>query len=69
LDWFERVHKYAFDHYPVPQYGEWIQNLDRRGRKLNASVALPVKDPFHLARSLINCIGLLERLQKGEIAA
>ncbi len=69
LDWFERVHEYAFSHYPVPKYGEWIQNLDRQGHKLEAAVALPVKDPFHLARSLINCIGILERLQETESTA
>jgi N-acylglucosamine 2-epimerase len=59
LEWFQRVHDYAFAHFPVPQYGEWIQNLDRQGNKLNAIVALPVKDPFHLSRALINSIGVL----------
>lgn len=64
LDWFQRVHAYAFAHFPVPQYGEWIQNLDRQGRKLETTVALPVKDPFHLARSLIYCVQVLEELAK-----
>lgn len=62
LDWFQRVHDYSFTHFPVPQYGEWIQNLDRRGNKLAGTIALPVKDPFHLARALMNCIGVLEQL-------
>jgi N-acylglucosamine 2-epimerase len=62
LGWFERVHSYAFGHFPVPKYGEWIQNLDRQGNKMNATVALPVKDPFHLSRALINSIGVLEHL-------
>lgn len=62
LDWFQRVHDYAFSHFPVPQYGEWIQNLDRQGNKLNSTIALPVKDPFHLSRALINSIGVLQRL-------
>jgi N-acylglucosamine 2-epimerase len=65
LDWFERVDDYAFSHFPVPQYGEWIQNLDRQGRKMNTTVALPVKDPFHLSRALINSIGVLKDLAKG----
>ena len=64
LDWFQRVHDYSFTHFPVPQSGEWIQNLDRRGNKLAGTIALPVKDPFHLARALINCIGVLEQLVK-----
>ncbi len=62
LDWFQRVHDYAFSHFPVPRYGEWVQNLDRRGAKFEAVVGLPVKDPFHLARSLINSIQVLEQL-------
>jgi N-acylglucosamine 2-epimerase len=63
VEWFKRVHAYAFAHFPVPQYGEWIQNLDRQGRKLDATIALPVKDPFHLARALIYSVGVLEKLE------
>lgn len=63
LDWFERVHTYAFTHYPVPQHGEWTQKLDRRGNKITETVALPVKDPFHLPRSLIYCLDVLQRLE------
>ncbi len=62
LDWFQRVHDYSFSHFPVPHYGEWIQNLDRQGNKLSSTIALPVKDPFHLSRALINSIGVLQRL-------
>jgi N-acylglucosamine 2-epimerase len=63
LDWFEQVHNYAFGHYPVPGYGEWTQKLNRRGDKFTDTVALPVKDPFHLPRALIYCIQVLERLK------
>jgi len=63
MEWFQRVHEYAFSHFPVPGHGEWIQNLDRQGRKIAGTVALPVKDPFHLARSLILSVNLLERLE------
>jgi N-acylglucosamine 2-epimerase len=62
LDWFQRIHDYAFSHFPVPEHGEWIQNLDRQGRRINELVALPVKDPFHLARALIYSMGVLARL-------
>jgi len=62
LDWFLKVHDYTFSHYPVPRYGEWFQRLDRFGNHISNIVDLPVKDPFHVARSLINCIGLLEKL-------
>jgi len=62
LAWFQRVHDYSFSRFPVPQYGEWIQNLDRQGNKLNSTIALPVKDPFHLSRALIESIRILQRL-------
>ena len=38
--------------------------LDRKGRKLDETVALPVKDPFHLPRGLIHSIESLGRLQR-----
>lgn len=61
MDWFTRVHDYSFGHFPSP-HGEWIQRLDRRGKRIDNIAAMPVKDPFHLARSLIYCIGALQRL-------
>ena len=69
LTWFEKVHNYTFSHYPVPHYGEWTQKLDRQGKKFSKTVALPVKDPFHLPRSLIYCIKLLEKIKKEEFGA
>ncbi|MCC7300843.1 MAG: AGE family epimerase/isomerase [Verrucomicrobia bacterium] len=51
LTWHNRVHDYAWSHYPVPG-GEWRQWLDRQGLPMS-SAALPVKDPFHLPRALI----------------
>ncbi len=64
LEWYKKVHDYAFAHYPVPVYGEWTQKLDRRGNKFTQTVALPVKDPFHLPRSLIMCTAVLSRLAR-----
>ena len=32
---------------------EWLQVRDRNGRPLDRVVALPVKDPFHIARALL----------------
>jgi N-acylglucosamine 2-epimerase len=61
LDWFIKVHNYAFSHFPVPGYGEWYQRLDRFGNHISNIADMPVKDPFHVARALINCIGVLEK--------
>ena len=62
LEWYDKVHDYAFKHYPDPVHGEWTQKLDRRGQKITDVVALPVKDPFHLPRALILCIDVLDRM-------
>jgi len=63
LDWYRKVHRYAFDKYPDREYGEWHQNLDRRGNVIPCVVReLQVKDPFHLPRALIYSIATLRRL-------
>lgn len=62
LEWHQSIHDYTFTHYPVAQYGEWTQRLNRQGEKFTTTVALPVKDPFHLPRALIYCIELLRTL-------
>ncbi len=59
LQWYWRLHRIAFTHYPVADHGEWTQRLDRRFQPLSTVVALPVKDPFHLPRALIMMIRLL----------
>lgn len=67
LEWYRRVHDYAFSHYQVNEHGEWTQKLDRRGRPFTQAVALPVKDPFHLPRALVLSLDVLERLTAGKI--
>ncbi len=62
LDYYRRIHNYAFTHYPVPEHGEWCQRLDRKGKPMTEVIALPVKDPFHLPRALILSINLLEAM-------
>lgn len=63
LEWYAKVHEWAFAHYPVRGHGEWTQRLDRQGRKINTVIALPVKDPFHLPRALMFACESLQRLQ------
>lgn len=61
LDWYERLWRLAGDHYIDWEHGEWRQKLNRDLSPFAGTVALPVKDPFHLPRSLILQIELLER--------
>lgn len=62
LDWYRRTHEYSFATFPDVRHGEWKQKLTRTGKPLTETVALPVKDPFHLPRSLLLCIEVLDRL-------
>lgn len=65
-DWFTRVHEYTFDHFPAGPGNEWRQILSRRGKQLetDAGSALPVKDPFHLMRSLALVASLPSRSEE-----
>ena len=51
--WGDRLLDYTLRTFPSPDGGEWIQIRDRRGTPLDEVVALPVKDPFHIARALL----------------
>lgn len=57
--WSERIWTYTTDTFPGGDDGaEWIQIRDRSGRPLDEVVALPVKDPFHIARNLMQLVEL-----------
>lgn len=59
--WFDQVYEWSFEHFSMPEVGEWRQRLDRTGKPMTTVVALPVKDPFHLPRALILSLELLRR--------
>ncbi|GAA4430723.1 AGE family epimerase/isomerase [Georgenia halophila] len=56
-EWFERIWDYTLDTFPGGADGEeWVQIRDREGRPLDEVVALPVKDPFHITRNLMQLL-------------
>jgi N-acylglucosamine 2-epimerase len=62
--WFERVHEYAWSHFPDPEFGEWYGYLDRRG-----GVLLPLKGGkwkgcFHVPRALFRCWKIFESMEE-----
>lgn len=59
-DLYDKVEEYAFRVFPNPdkKIGEWIQIRDRGGAPIDKIVALPVKDPFHIVRNMIQIIEL-----------
>lgn len=63
LEWYARVHNWAFTHYPVRPAGEWRNRLNRRGEPTPDIIGLPVKDPFHLPRALLFSGEVLEELR------
>jgi N-acylglucosamine 2-epimerase len=57
-EWYDRVHEWSFSHFAM-DCGEWRQRLDHQGRPITEVAALPVKDPFHLPRAVIQILELL----------
>lgn len=51
--WADRVREYTLGTFPDPDGQEWIQIRSRDGSPLDQVVALPVKDPMHITRSLL----------------
>ena len=51
--WAQRVREYTLGTFPDPEGQEWIQIRSRDGSPLDDVVALPVKDPMHIAHSLL----------------
>lgn len=52
-DWAQRLTAYTMNTFPDGPGKEWTQIRSRDGMPLEETVALPVKDPFHIARSLL----------------
>ena len=57
--WHEKLARYTMGTFPAGPGEEWIQIRRRDGSPLDATVALPVKDPFHIARSFLLLVELL----------
>jgi N-acylglucosamine 2-epimerase len=62
LKLYKKVFDYAFRTFPNPDItiGEWIQIRNREGIPVQKTVALPVKDPFHIIRNIILIYELLK---------
>ncbi|MBN2293471.1 MAG: AGE family epimerase/isomerase [Pirellulales bacterium] len=58
--WYENVHKYSFDNFPDPEYGEWYGYLNRDGSPVWTAKANGWKGCFHLPRVLYRCYRLLD---------
>jgi N-acylglucosamine 2-epimerase len=54
-EYYQLTHEYVFRVFPNPdkKVGEWIQIRDRYGKPVQKTVALPVKDPYHILRNVL----------------
>lgn len=53
LAWHRRLVSYTFETFPAETGNEWIQIRNRSGQPVEGVVALPVKDPFHILRTVM----------------
>lgn len=53
--WYEKIHTYAWSHFPDPEYGEWFGYLNRRGEVLMPLKGGKWKGCFHVPRALYRC--------------
>lgn len=59
-NWYEKVHDYAWNCFPDPEYGEWFGYLDRSGSPTHLLKGGKWKGFFHVPRALYLCWKLLE---------
>ncbi len=62
LEWYRKVHDWAFAHFPDPKHGEWYGYLHRDGTVSHRLKGNGWKGPFHLGRSALLCWRTFERL-------
>jgi len=54
--WYEKVHEWAWNRFPDPEYGEWYGYLNRRGEVLLPLKGGKWKGCFHVPRALYRCM-------------
>ena len=64
LNWFEKVHEYAWGHFADKEYPEWFGYLNRRGEVLLPLKGGKWKGCYHVPRGLYQCWQILEKLSK-----
>jgi N-acylglucosamine 2-epimerase len=65
LQWFQKVHDYAWSHFADPEYGEWFGYLNRRGEVLLPLKGGKWKGCYHVPRGLFQCRQTLDAIIGG----
>ena len=63
FEWFEKIHKYAFEHFADKEFGEWYGYLHRDGTVSHEQKGSLWKGPYHLPRCLMLCEALLSSIE------
>lgn len=63
FEWFEKIHKYAFEHFADKEFGEWYGYLHRDGTVSHTQKGSLWKGPYHLPRCLMLCEALLSSIE------
>ena len=62
MDWYHKLHKYIFNHFPDKEYGEWYGYLHRDGTVSHTQKGSLWKGPYHLPRCLMLCELILDSI-------
>jgi N-acylglucosamine 2-epimerase len=62
--WHQKIHDWAFRHFPDKEFGEWFGYLHRDGRISNTLKGNMWKGPFHIPRMLLMAWKTLESLKR-----
>lgn len=63
-DWYQRVHDYAWTHFPDPEFGEWYGYLNRQGTPVQTLKGGKWKGCFHTPRALYRCWRSFEAIRQ-----
>jgi N-acylglucosamine 2-epimerase len=61
---FEEVHKWTWQYFPDPKYGEWFGYLNREGKPLLKLKGGKWKGCYHVPRGLYQCWQTLEKIKE-----
>lgn len=63
-EWYERIHEWAYSHFPDKKNGEWYKYLHRDGTISSTVKGNRWGGPFHLPQMQLYCWKLLEEMKK-----
>ncbi|TDU43076.1 N-acylglucosamine 2-epimerase [Gelidibacter sediminis] len=64
MNWYEKVHEYAWSHFSDPENGEWYGYLNRQGEVLLDLKGGKWKGCFHVPRAMYQCWKSFEKIEQ-----